>query len=101
MPTYEYLCEACGARFEKFQKISEKPSKKCPECGQRKARRLISPGAGLLFKGPGFYATDYRKGPAPSKEGEGGGKSDAKGGSSGEGKKDGGSSGGSEEKASS
>lgn len=61
MPTYEYVCDACESRFERFQKISDPPVKKCPACGAREARRIISPGAGLLFKGPGFYATDYRK----------------------------------------
>lgn len=75
MPTYEYVCDACEHRFERFQKISDEPVKTCPECGKPKARRLISPGAGLLFKGSGFYATDYRKGPPRSGdggEGEGG-----------------------------
>ena len=70
MPTYEYVCDACGHRFERFQRISERPLRTCPACGARKARRLISPGAGLLFKGPGFYATDYRKGVPPSGEGK-------------------------------
>ena len=61
MPTYEYVCEACGHEFERFQKISADPVRKCPECGRRKVRRRISAGGGLVFKGPGFYATDYRK----------------------------------------
>src|SRR3954447_13813665 len=60
MPTYEYKCEACGHRFEKFQSITAAPIKKCPECGKSKVRRLIGTGAGLLFKGSGFYITDYR-----------------------------------------
>ena len=60
MPTYEYLCEACNHRFEKFQSITSAPIKKCPECGKSKVRRLIGTGAGLLFKGSGFYITDYR-----------------------------------------
>ena len=59
MPTYEYECEKCGITFEKFQGIKEEPIKKCPECGG-KVRRLISAGAGVIFKGSGFYATDYR-----------------------------------------
>ncbi len=59
MPTYEYECEVCGNRFEKVQKISDQTVPKCPECGAQ-ARRLISGGAGLLFKGEGFYITDYR-----------------------------------------
>ena len=59
MPTYEYECGDCGGKFELFQKITEEPREKCPSCGG-KLRRLISPGAGLIFKGKGFYATDYR-----------------------------------------
>ena len=60
MPTYEYLCENCGYRFEKFQKITDEPIKKCPRCGG-KVKRLISGGAGLIFKGSGFYVNDYKK----------------------------------------
>lgn len=60
MPTYEYACEACGHKFEEFQSIKAKPIKKCPKCGQNKVQRLISGGAGFIFKGSGFYATDYR-----------------------------------------
>jgi putative FmdB family regulatory protein len=60
MPTYEYKCEACGHLFEKFQSITAPPIKRCPECGKAKVRRLISAGAGLIFKGNGFYITDYR-----------------------------------------
>ena len=59
MPTYEYECHKCGRRFERFQSISAQPLKKCPRCGG-KVRRLISAGAGIIFKGSGFYATDYR-----------------------------------------
>jgi len=58
MPTYEYECTK-NHRFEKFQSMTDAPLKKCPKCG-RKARRLISSGAGILFKGSGFYQTDYR-----------------------------------------
>lgn len=58
MPTYEYECENCGHRFEKFQNMSDAPLDKCPECG-KKVRRAIGTGAGVIFKGPGFYATDY------------------------------------------
>jgi len=58
MPTYEYVCEECGYRFERFQSMTEEPVKTCPKCGG-KVRRLISTGAGIIFKGPGFYATDY------------------------------------------
>jgi putative FmdB family regulatory protein len=60
MPTYEYKCEACGHAFERFQSITAAPVKKCPECGKNKVRRLIGTGAGLIFKGSGFYITDYR-----------------------------------------
>ena len=60
MPTYEYKCDACGAEFERFQSITAQPIKRCPECGKAKVRRLIGTGAGLIFKGSGFYITDYR-----------------------------------------
>jgi putative FmdB family regulatory protein len=60
MPTYEYKCEACGDRYEKFQPISAAPLKKCPHCGQNRLKRLIGTGAGVIFKGGGFYQTDYR-----------------------------------------
>ena len=59
MPTYEYECPS-GHRFEKFQKMTDKPRAKCPTCGQT-ATRKISGGAGLVFKGTGFYITDYGK----------------------------------------
>ena len=59
MPTYEYECRSCRHRFEKLQPITAKPSFPCPKC-KRPGRRLISSGAGFLFKGSGFYATDYR-----------------------------------------
>ena len=60
MPTYEYECGVCGHRFEKYQSMTEKAIKKCPKCGKAKAERVISGGAGVLFKGSGFYQTDYR-----------------------------------------
>jgi putative FmdB family regulatory protein len=60
MPTYEYKCDACGNEFERFQSITAVPVKRCPECGKAKVRRLIGTGAGLIFKGSGFYITDYR-----------------------------------------
>ena len=60
MPTYEYKCSACGHAFERFQSITADPIKKCPECGKNKVKRLIGTGAGLIFKGSGFYITDYR-----------------------------------------
>lgn len=60
MPTYDYECEACQHRFELFQSMTAKVKRKCPECGKLKLQRLIGPGAGFLFKGDGFYITDYR-----------------------------------------
>ncbi len=60
MPTYEYRCDACEHQFELFQSITAKPERRCPRCGRRKLRRLIGPGAAILFKGSGFYITDYR-----------------------------------------
>ena len=60
MPTYDYVCEACGHALEIFQSISEAPKKKCPACGRSKLARRIGAGAGFLFKGAGFYKTDYR-----------------------------------------
>lgn len=60
MPTYDYICDACGHRFEKFQSITAAPIRKCPACRKSKVRRLIGTGAGLIFKGSGFYITDYR-----------------------------------------
>ncbi len=60
MPTYEYVCDACQHQFELFQSITAEPEKKCPECGKNKLRRLIGPGAAIVFKGSGFYKTDYR-----------------------------------------
>ena len=60
MPTYDYKCDACGHAFEKFQSITSAAIRKCPKCGKRKVRRLLGTGAGLIFKGSGFYSTDYR-----------------------------------------
>jgi len=68
MPTYEYECRDCDHAFERFQGINEEPIGECPECGGN-VRRLISSGGGLVFKGPGFYATDYRSGPAEGRKG--------------------------------
>ncbi len=60
MPTYDYQCDACGHGFELFQTFSDSVKKKCPECGKQKLRRLFGTGAAVVFKGSGFYQTDYR-----------------------------------------
>ncbi len=60
MPTYDYVCDACEHAFEEFQSITADLLVKCPECGKRKLRRLFGSGAAILFKGSGFYETDYR-----------------------------------------
>ena len=88
MPTYDYECDACGHTMELFQRISEDPLKKCPECKKNKLRRLFGTGAAIVFKGSGFYETDYRsesykKGEKKAKESKkdtsaGGGKGDKK-----------------------
>ena len=64
MPTYDYRCGACSHEFELFQRMSDRPRRKCPECSAFKLKRLMGMGAGIIFKGSGFYETDYkRKGP--------------------------------------
>jgi putative FmdB family regulatory protein len=90
MPTYEYACDGCGHEFEKFQSITASTLRKCPECGKLKLRRLIGTGAGVIFKGSGFYQTDYRSDsygkaaqadkPAEKSADSGAGKSDSAGG---------------------
>lgn len=60
MPTYDYRCNACDHEFELFQSMSDKVKRTCPECGKKALERLIGTGAALLFKGSGFYETDYR-----------------------------------------
>ena len=60
MPTYDYVCEDCDYEFELFQSIKARPIRKCPKCGKLSVQRLIGAGAGILFKGSGFYETDYR-----------------------------------------
>ena len=83
MPTYEYVCDACDHQFEQFQSITADALRKCPECGRLKLRRLIGPGAAIMFKGSGFYKTDYRsesykKGAAAEKKSGAGGNGDGK-----------------------
>ena len=61
MPTYEYECQYCGHHFEQFQSITAGTLRKCPACGRLGLRRLLGTGAGVIFKGSGFYETDYRR----------------------------------------
>jgi len=60
MPTYDYICDACGHEFEAFESIKADPQTECPTCHEAKLRRKIGAGAAILFKGSGFYQTDYR-----------------------------------------
>lgn len=69
MPTYEYACQKCDHTFEQFQSMRDDPLVRCPACGKKSLKRLLGGGSGLIFKGSGFYITDYRKGGA-SKGGE-------------------------------
>ncbi len=84
MPTYEYLCQQCGHEFEAFQSMKDAPLTNCPSCGKETVKRKIGGGAGLIFKGSGFYITDYKKSAGGGSGGESkggessGGKSDAK-----------------------
>ncbi len=68
MPTYEYACTRCGHEMEAFQSMKDAPLKKCPQCGRASLRRKIGGGAGLIFKGTGFYITDYKKGAGTAKD---------------------------------
>src|SRR5687768_10879024 len=87
MPTYEYKCTACNHAFEQFQSMSAAPVKKCPRCGKSKVKRLLGTGAGIIFKGSGFYITDYRdssyndkaKAESGASGGDGGGSSNSDG----------------------
>jgi putative FmdB family regulatory protein len=83
MPTYAYACDACGHRLEEFQSITAPPLKKCPACRKSKLQRLIGAGAGVIFKGSGFYQTDYKK-----SGGDNGGRSDKDSGTKEAGKKE-------------
>ena len=88
MPTYDYVCDGCGHAFELFQSMTDAVKKTCPECGKKKLRRLIGAGGAIVFKGSGFYKTDYRsdsykkgaeadKGSSGGSSGDGGTKSDS------------------------
>lgn len=68
MPTYQYECEACGHEFEELQSMTAAKLTKCPKCGKNKLSRLIGSGAGMIFKGSGFYETDYKKKTVPASE---------------------------------
>jgi putative FmdB family regulatory protein len=72
MPTYEYECRSCKYRFEEFQSITDEPIKKCPKCGKA-VRRLFGGGMGIIFKGSGFYTTDYKRSSAVSSSSAGSG----------------------------
>ncbi len=71
MPTYDYVCDACKHAFEHFQSMNDAALQKCPKCSKKKLRRLIGSGAGIIFKGSGFYITDYKKGGSGEKSGSG------------------------------
>ena len=68
MPTYQYECDACGHGFEVLQSMADKKFKKCPKCGKLKLHRLIGAGSGIIFKGTGFYETDYKRKDVPKSE---------------------------------
>ena len=73
MPTYSYICDACGHEFERFHAMTDEPIQLCPSCGRKRVRRRIGAGAGLIFKGSGFYITDYARKSAPETSRNGGG----------------------------
>ena len=103
MPTYDYVCKACGARHEIFQSMSESAKRKCPACGKLALERQIGAGAGFIFKGAGFYETDYRSDSYKqgAKSEESASKDDGGGSSKGDASKKGSSSAGSKGDASS
>ncbi len=76
MPTYDYACTACNHEFEAFHSMKDPPIAVCPKCRKRKVKRRVGGGAGLIFKGSGFYITDYKNQPAKA-GGEGGSKSES------------------------
>lgn len=69
MPTYDYVCSKCGHELEVFQSMKDAPLRKCPSCKKAGLRRRVGGGAGLIFKGTGFYLTDYKKPAAPKESG--------------------------------
>jgi putative FmdB family regulatory protein len=71
MPTYDYKCENCGHQFETYQSMKDEKLTKCPSCGKKTLKRLIGTGGGLIFKGSGFYLTDYKNKPSESKSSQG------------------------------
>ena len=81
MPTYEYICQKCGKTFEVFQSMKDAPLKTCTCCKNGRVKRLVGRGAGIIFKGSGFYETDYKRGPAKSGGGKSGGGAAVKSGS--------------------
>ena len=78
MPTYQYQCMACGHELEEFQSMSEAPLTTCPSCKGETLKRILGSGAGLIFKGSGFYLTDYKKPSEHARTGESGGKQTTK-----------------------
>jgi putative FmdB family regulatory protein len=80
MPTYEYACRSCDRVIEVFQSMRDAPLTECPQCGQPGVKRLIGRGAGIIFKGSGFYETDYKRQATDAKGGGDGGKADSGGG---------------------
>ncbi len=84
MPTYDYVCEACGHKFDHFQSMSSRKLRKCPECSKPKLVRLVGAGAGVIFKGSGFYETDYKRAGSSGSDG-----SSSKSGSGGDSKESG------------
>ncbi|MCE9547873.1 MAG: zinc ribbon domain-containing protein [Planctomycetia bacterium] len=104
MPTYDYECDGCGHKFELFQSMAEPVKRKCPKCGKQKLRRLFGTGGAIVFKGSGFYQTDYRsdsykkgaEADKPKTESKSEGKSEGKSSSGGDKSSSKGSSGGGE-----
>lgn len=76
MPTYDYTCTKCGHEWEAFQSMKDEPLKSCPDCKKRSAKRMIGGGAGLIFKGTGFYITDYKNKQSGGSEAKSGAKSE-------------------------